>query len=94
MPVSVHCPSCGARINVPDQLLGRDARCPRCNAAIQLPAAPAIYRQPADPLEEMVAPRRPSRSYDGPRRCSGETNALTIIGIVAGLLALLGMFVG
>lgn len=46
MSAVVGCPSCGMRHQVPEQLLGKQARC-RCGATLQLPARPGTGSQPA-----------------------------------------------
>lgn len=44
MPIAVQC-SCGQRLNVPDNLAGKQGKCPKCQQLIRIPAA-----QPAAPV--------------------------------------------
>ncbi len=37
MPTVVECPSCAEKVRVPDSLLGRPARCPRCSHVFTVP---------------------------------------------------------
>jgi hypothetical protein len=39
MPISVHCPQCGKKLNAPDSAAGKRARCPQCKTILTLPAA-------------------------------------------------------
>lgn len=40
MAISVRCDSCGSKLNAPDAAAGRRVKCPKCGAAVVLPAAP------------------------------------------------------
>jgi predicted Zn finger-like uncharacterized protein len=62
MFVSVQCPNCAARINVPEQRLGRTIRCPRC-----LGDVPPETDEPAEELEAVEEEPEPL-----PRRKTGE----------------------
>ena len=58
MPFSVSCPSCAARLRVPDALAGRAARCPRCAATVPVPPRAAVAPPPPGapkplPVEEL-----------------------------------------
>ena len=52
-PISIVCPSCGARSdNAPAGLVGRNVRCPRCSCTFRVEAAapePTVY-EAAEPL--------------------------------------------
>lgn len=37
MPVAVICPSCAARLNAPDQLIGKRVKCPKCQSPVAVP---------------------------------------------------------
>jgi hypothetical protein len=54
MPISFHC-SCGERLEVDDELAGRQARCPYCEAVVRVPAAgsprPAKRAKPVAPAD-------------------------------------------
>lgn len=39
MPLSVVCPSCGARLRAPDHAVGRTVKCPQCKAPMAIPHA-------------------------------------------------------
>jgi predicted Zn finger-like uncharacterized protein len=70
MPVITQCPSCSRKLNVPEDLLGKNVRCPSCGTTFMANEAPGgpQPRPPARPAppsppeeEERVAsePRRP-----------------------------------
>ncbi len=40
MPVTVSCPSCGTKLKAPDSAAGRKLACPKCKAAVPVPADP------------------------------------------------------
>jgi predicted Zn finger-like uncharacterized protein len=42
MPLSVECPECGTRYNVPDKLAGKKARCKKCGATIPIPGGAPV----------------------------------------------------
>jgi predicted Zn finger-like uncharacterized protein len=69
MFVSVQCPNCAARINVPEQRLGRTIRCPRCLGDVPTEAdEPAEELEPVEeepePLPRRKLVERPERSTD------------------------------
>jgi hypothetical protein len=41
MPIAVHCPKCDKKLNAPDALAGKQAKCPHCGQAMRLPEADA-----------------------------------------------------
>ncbi|WP_254507961.1 hypothetical protein [Anatilimnocola floriformis] len=41
MPISVVCGACKAKLNIPDNLAGKRAKCPKCQTPFQIPAADA-----------------------------------------------------
>jgi predicted Zn finger-like uncharacterized protein len=73
MPTVISCPSCQKQLKVPDELIGRQVKCPGCKetftaqagappAAVQEEPEPPPRRRPAPPPEEEEeAPRRPAR---------------------------------
>jgi predicted Zn finger-like uncharacterized protein len=77
MPLVIACPSCKAKLKVPENAVGKAVKCPGCGTALQVPAsaaAPAAAgsRQPASG-SKAPAPRReePADDYDqdeAPRR--------------------------
>lgn len=38
MPIAIQCTGCGGRFRAPDAAKGRQVRCPKCSASIQVPA--------------------------------------------------------
>ena len=48
MPISIQCPQCEARFQVPDNLAGRRGKCKACGAVITVPAAEAAEELAAD----------------------------------------------
>jgi hypothetical protein len=80
MPFQAACPACNAKINVPDNMAGKKAKCPKCANIFVLPggaegisaspvpaAAPAPARSarpPADDMDFEEAPVRRGRGRD------------------------------
>ena len=70
MPTQINCPSCSRALRVPDELLGKNVKCPTCSTTFE---ASAEGPPPAPPEEEElpVAPpaRRPAPpdDYDEPQ---------------------------
>lgn len=79
MPIKCECTGCGATLRVPDEMLGRKVRCPKCQmtfTAAEPESAPPPpreeYRDEPPPREEYrddpppppPAPSRSSRDYD------------------------------
>lgn len=53
MPIAIACPTCRAQFSVDDRHAGRKAKCGKCGAAIQIPAAvPQVVAVPTPPVEE------------------------------------------
>jgi hypothetical protein len=50
MPIDTNCPGCGRRLRVSDEHLGKQARCPMCNAIYQVaatsPTPEAVVEEP------------------------------------------------
>jgi hypothetical protein len=55
MPIAVQC-SCGQRLNVPDNLAGKQGKCPKCQQLLKIPLANA----PAAPASSPKASRAPA----------------------------------
>jgi predicted Zn finger-like uncharacterized protein len=72
MPLSVECPECGARYNVPDKLAGKKARCKKCGATIPIPGGAAPAETPIgfaaedDPMSALQSLARASGEDEGP----------------------------
>lgn len=54
MPSMVRCPACNRKLRVPDDMLGRDVRCPSCSAQF----VAALEPEEEDRLTEADGPRR------------------------------------
>src|SRR3954454_22341896 len=61
MPTIVACPSCGGKLRVADNLLGRKVRCPTCHSTFATAAPPlSAARGPTStPAPESAAPPAP-----------------------------------
>jgi hypothetical protein len=64
MPIETNCPGCGRRLRVSDEHLGRQARCPMCNAIYQVEATPPTPGTTAD--EPQWRMRTPEGQTFGP----------------------------
>jgi predicted Zn finger-like uncharacterized protein len=70
MPITIACPQCHTALNVPDNLSGRQVKCPKCNTAFVVSAAPPAPALPAA-VAAPAAARRPEPARvvdDRPRR--------------------------
>jgi predicted Zn finger-like uncharacterized protein len=104
MPLTICCPSCSTRLQVPDNAAGRNVKCPKCGTVMSVPGkaaarpAPSAIRParaappPADDVEEPPAPPRRRREEDddapAPKKKS-KTGLL--IGLIAGGVGLLAV---
>ncbi|MFO0863336.1 MAG: hypothetical protein U0744_01515 [Gemmataceae bacterium] len=109
MPFQAACPACNAKINVPDAMAGKKAKCPKCANIFVLPGgedaisanpAPAPTparpsRRPADDADFDDAPVRRGRGGDDydAPRPTGGTNGLAIAGMVLGIVGLVLAFI-
>src|SRR4051812_38230307 len=66
MPAVVSCPACGSKLRLPDELPGRDVRCPRCDATFDA-AAPPVGAPAAGPAEPVDGPPSPFGDAPPPR---------------------------
>lgn len=62
MPQSIACPSCGKKVRVPDERVGKRVKCPACGEPfVATPMAagsdPALEPLPAEPIEDEPAER-------------------------------------
>ena len=102
MPTLVECPSCAGKVRVPDSLLGRRARCPRCSHVFTVagpedaapPAPPerreasAFTPEPAPPRAWREAPAE-WEDEDAPRRHGGAgTNGFALTALILGISSL------
>jgi predicted Zn finger-like uncharacterized protein len=73
MPITVDCPSCNRKLRVPDDLLGKNVKCPTCGttfAAGTSPAAPPVEEEER-PAPAPVTPRRPAPPDEYEERPAG-----------------------
>jgi len=65
MPNTIHCPSCGRELRVPDELIGKKVKCPACattfTASVAGPEAAPPSPGPEPGYEETPAPTRRPR---------------------------------
>ena len=76
MPNTIHCPSCGRELRVPDELIGKKVKCPACattfTASVAGPEAAPPSPGPEPGYEETPAPTRrprpaaPEAEYEEP----------------------------
>jgi predicted Zn finger-like uncharacterized protein len=66
----INCPSCARQLRVPEELIGRQVKCPSCLSTFTATAAePAAVPPPPEPIVLAAAdlpPAPPLRSADGP----------------------------
>jgi hypothetical protein len=60
--ISFPCPGCGSKLNAPDALAGHSRNCPKCKAAVVVPAGPEAAASPAETARpaESVPPPAPA----------------------------------
>ncbi|HEV8068671.1 MAG TPA: DUF1559 domain-containing protein [Planctomycetaceae bacterium] len=70
MSVKLHCPECNASIRVPDELVGKQIRCPKCRTKF---AADADADEPDSdiPVAELVEERPAIERVDPPKKSAG-----------------------
>jgi len=62
MPIPIVCPGCSTRFKAPDQLAGRAASCPKCQAKLQIPAlavATSLPQATALPVATAIPTAKP-----------------------------------
>ena len=76
MPTIVDCPSCNRKLRVPDDLLGRNVKCPTCSTTFQASVSPSSVMTPPAPPAPPAKPQavaEPPAFSDGPplaqKRC-------------------------
>lgn len=70
MPIVAECPSCGKRLKIPDDLVGKTVRCSDCAAtflAAKAPPPPRPAEQQGDEFDEEPVRQQPLPSYQRPR---------------------------
>jgi predicted Zn finger-like uncharacterized protein len=98
MPTVAECPSCAEKVRVPDSLLGRRVRCPKCSHVFAADG-PADARPPEQPETAFTPEPAPPRAWreapdewedeDAPRRHRGATtNGLALASLILGISSL------
>jgi len=67
MPIKVECTGCGSTLRVPDEMLGRKVRCPKCQETFTAAEPKSASPPPLPPREEVrddPPPRPKARDYD------------------------------
>src|SRR5437660_10237124 len=67
MDITTHCPGCSAKVRVPDTLLGRSVKCPKCQTVFKAesPEEPDPgYEEVPEEVDERPRRRRPAPVED------------------------------
>jgi hypothetical protein len=48
MPLTIHCPACSKKLQIPDKLMGRMVRCPSCHKAFEAAESAGGQTEPED----------------------------------------------
>jgi hypothetical protein len=75
MPILIYCPQCAAKIRAPEQAIGRQIRCPKCEAeftatsdeTVPPPVPPEPAPSPPPPAPEPAPPSPPEPRVEAPR---------------------------
>lgn len=67
MAIQFACPSCGRKVQAPENLVGRQVRCPECKTVITVPAAELPAEEVAPPVPS-PAPAPSPADEEGDRR--------------------------
>lgn len=67
MSISFQCTGCGRTLKVADELAGRKAKCPQCQAILYIPEGPAaaVTSAPAAPVRRRASPPPPDEPDEG-----------------------------
>jgi predicted Zn finger-like uncharacterized protein len=87
MPIESNCPGCGAKVRVPESLIGKSVKCPKCQSVFTAEAPEPGFEEV---VEEEPRPRRrrpddePDDQYEDeyeprPRRRGGRQRALEAV---------------
>jgi DNA-directed RNA polymerase subunit M/transcription elongation factor TFIIS len=75
MPIAIYCPGCNARLQAPDSAVGKTVKCPKCQAAMIIPASEPEFEtvdddNPTSTRKSDKGPRTPATDEDvePPRR--------------------------
>lgn len=101
MPITVRCPDCSAKLNAPDDAVGKTIRCPRCGSTTTVPVPADAPPPPAEILDDPPPPpRKPARptrpaadddDFDAPPRKSGSNKGRVAALVAVGVLLLGGV---
>jgi hypothetical protein len=88
MPLVVTCPSCHSQLQAPEELVGKQVRCPQCSTVFVIPPEstnpPATVLEAAPGVWENDAPEPPAR-WDQVK--PGKVEAIAIMTLIGGILA-------
>jgi len=86
--------TCGHDVQVPDELAGRDVRCPYCHAVLRAPEAVPYAMPVAAPVGAPVGPPgfAPVGFPPGPRRQSTALKVLYLLSLIAGIVAVAAVY--
>jgi predicted Zn finger-like uncharacterized protein len=104
MPTTIDCPSCNRKLRVPDDLLGKEVKCPTCGTTFtaaestapppveaEEPSAPARARPSAPPDEYEEEPPARGSEGDGRRRRRSRAHLQPHRGTLILVLGILGL---
>src|SRR4051794_23945698 len=84
MPVESNCPGCGAKVRVPESLLGKSVKCPKCQSVFTAERPDAGFEEVPDDEPRPARRRPPADDYEDdqgddfeprPRRRGGRQRA-------------------
>ena len=96
MPIQVNCPSCGQSLRVPDELLGRNVRCPQCQTTFEAAGAAETAAEESPSFEQWQTSETPPPSSHERARQAIMIPAilLLVVGILGVLLSGYYLFTG
>src|SRR6266511_57548 len=66
MAITHDCPACARKLTAPDELAGKKARCPFCQAVMTVPEAPVYEAEAVPPPPRAREPEPPPRRHEEP----------------------------
>jgi hypothetical protein len=88
MPIALSCPACKSQYQIPDQFAGRQTKCRKCGASLQIPARAAAAPAPAEDGDlAFTAGASPVAVQAYRRKPSGKGRSVWIVIAVVALLA-------
>ncbi|QDS92576.1 Mu-like prophage protein Com [Roseimaritima multifibrata] len=79
MSTTIQCPSCAAKLALPESSAGKRVKCPKCATVLTVPAAKSVQAKPAKPVSKGPVPGA-KRSI----RCPGCQKSLSVPASAAG----------